>query len=308
MIEATTQFGEFVGLQVVPHAGVTRLELGDTVELAVLSDGVRTARTGAVVLVEPRRVTILAPALDPEHEELFSVGTACSFEVAANRPWASNPLDGPTVLVSDEAGVCWAIAAASEYAAREHSVALQWIHSGDTRVPLEAVPGLEAAVNDGTINLRLGKARRGAAVNERTLGVRCPDWNDRIAVVVGSAPTTAKAIEVWESHGRLPALFVHTVAAPNRSARTDKVVDTATVTAESTGRQFDVAGDEVLLDSLEAQGVELESGCRRGICHTCSVTLETGCVTNVVDGSTSGDGTKVRLCVSRPQSDLTLGI
>ncbi len=66
---------------------------------------------------------------------------------------------------------------------------------------------------------------------------------------------------------------------------------------------------QTLLDGLEAQGIRPESGCRMGICHTCSCKQQSGSSRNRLTGEMQDEaGSQVRLCVSRPQTDLTLDL
>jgi stearoyl-CoA 9-desaturase NADPH oxidoreductase len=62
-----------------------------------------------------------------------------------------------------------------------------------------------------------------------------------------------------------------------------------------------------LLAQAEAAGLNPASGCRMGICRTCTCRMKAGVVRNVVDGtSTSGPDVSVRLCVNVPVGDVTL--
>ncbi len=62
-----------------------------------------------------------------------------------------------------------------------------------------------------------------------------------------------------------------------------------------------------LLEQAEAAGLRPESGCRMGICHSCSCTKLSGRVRDLVTGQLSGDGEEsIRLCISAPQGDVTL--
>lgn len=307
-VNSVRSLSDHAVLEVTAGGSRSEVHVGDTVELAVLVDGVRNAVRAAVIEVEGRRSTLLADG-DPAMIEASFDGVACGFEVVADRPWPKTTPPAATVLVSDDAGLPVAVALAAEFAQSPSAAlgALVWIHAGDGSAA-KSFAGLAEAIEAGIIRLQVGKARRGSAVNARTLALRCPDWAERTAVVVGSAPTTAAAIELWEARGNLDSIYVQTAVARVALPVPGETPATVAVTASSDGGQFQVQSAEVLLDSLEAQGLDLESGCRRGVCHTCSVTLEAGCVTNAVDGTVSADGTRVRLCVSRPSSDLTLGI
>ena len=77
------------------------------------------------------------------------------------------------------------------------------------------------------------------------------------------------------------------------------------------GRAFDVDGDDVLLDALEAQGVSLPYGCRYGGCISCAAKLLDGEVDQsegvALNRRQLADG-YVLLCVARPQSDCRLDV
>ncbi len=62
-----------------------------------------------------------------------------------------------------------------------------------------------------------------------------------------------------------------------------------------------------LLEQAEAAGLRPESGCRMGICHSCSCTKLSGRVRDLVTGQLSGDSEEsIRLCVSAAEGDVTL--
>ena len=77
------------------------------------------------------------------------------------------------------------------------------------------------------------------------------------------------------------------------------------------GRTFDVDGDDVLLDALEAHGVSLPYGCRYGGCISCAAKLLDGEIDQnegvALNGRQLADG-YVLLCVARPQSDCRLDV
>ena len=85
----------------------------------------------------------------------------------------------------------------------------------------------------------------------------------------------------------------------------------AVTLANQDGQEFEVYGDEVILDALEDQGVVLPYGCRYGGCISCAARLLEGAVDQsegvALNGRQISDG-YVLLCVARPQSDCTLDV
>lgn len=64
-----------------------------------------------------------------------------------------------------------------------------------------------------------------------------------------------------------------------------------------------------LLDQAEAAGLRPQSGCRMGICATCTCRKTAGVVRNLQTGQLSGPGEEsIRICISAPEGDVTLDI
>jgi stearoyl-CoA 9-desaturase NADPH oxidoreductase len=64
-----------------------------------------------------------------------------------------------------------------------------------------------------------------------------------------------------------------------------------------------------LLEQAEAAGLSPESGCRMGICHTCTRRKTSGAVRNLITGAMStADEEDVQICVSVPVGDVELAL
>jgi stearoyl-CoA 9-desaturase NADPH oxidoreductase len=64
-----------------------------------------------------------------------------------------------------------------------------------------------------------------------------------------------------------------------------------------------------LLEQAEAAGLKPESGCRMGICHTCTRFKKSGAVKNLITGAVStADGEDVQICVTAPVGDVELAL
>lgn len=74
-------------------------------------------------------------------------------------------------------------------------------------------------------------------------------------------------------------------------------------------RVIRVSNQQNLLEQLEAAGVAVESGCRMGICNTCSCQKLSGASLEVDnDKSHTESDSAIRLCVSHAASDLQLAL
>lgn len=85
--------------------------------------------------------------------------------------------------------------------------------------------------------------------------------------------------------------------------------ETFALTLARSGRTLEVSNQKPLLEQLEAQGITPESGCRTGICNTCSCTKLSGKSQHSNEpNANSENNASIRLCVSRAASDLTLDL
>lgn len=81
------------------------------------------------------------------------------------------------------------------------------------------------------------------------------------------------------------------------------------VTLARSRREFVVPAGQSLLTALEAQGLRPASGCRRGICNTCTCAKAGGSSENLLTGAQTHDPeASLKLCISAARSDLTLDL
>ena len=90
-----------------------------------------------------------------------------------------------------------------------------------------------------------------------------------------------------------------------------------TVAAEATGGRVTFTDANVgviddgrpILEQAEAAGLTPESGCRMGICHSCTRRKTRGAVKNLITGAVSGtDEEDVQICVSAPVGDVDIAL
>jgi len=66
---------------------------------------------------------------------------------------------------------------------------------------------------------------------------------------------------------------------------------------------------DTLLNLAEQSGLKPNSGCRMGICYTCTCRKTSGQVRNLISGELSGNGVEdIRICISTPVTDVTLDL
>ena len=125
----------------------------------------------------------------------------------------------------------------------------------------------------------------------------CPDHPERETYACGPPGLLGAVEQQWEQAGLARRLHVERFRAP-----------LAAVPAEAAGgrvlfarsrRAVQADGRTSLLRVAEDAGLNPRHGCRMGICHSCTVTLVSGCVRDLRhNGLVAEPGTKVQICVS----------
>jgi stearoyl-CoA 9-desaturase NADPH oxidoreductase len=115
-----------------------------------------------------------------------------------------------------------------------------------------------------------------------------------------------------------PPALVDAVRAHCADAKSESFVPPVfEVPAEASGGTVSFAESHVavtddgrsLLEQAEAAGLSPQSGCRMGICHTCTRRKTSGAVKNLITGAVStADGEDVQICVTAPVGDVALAL
>ena len=133
-----------------------------------------------------------------------------------------------------------------------------------------------------------------------------PDYADATAFLCGPPPMMAAVEKVWEEDGLNQQLHKEqfTLAAPDLSS------DSAEGEVRfAHSERVEVNSGATLLEQAEAAGLTPESGCRMGICHTCSCRKTAGKVRDIRTGEISDAGEEtIQICVTVPVGTVTLDI
>ena len=153
-----------------------------------------------------------------------------------------------------------------------------------------------AAPGQGDLDGRLGVGQ---------LDAIDPRWREADAFVCGPAALMDAARRCYDDAGVAERL--HTEA----FTLAEVVAEAGDVTGSlrfRSGRA--VANDgRTVLAQAEASGLTPASGCRMGICHTCTRRLCAGLVRDVTTGAlTQGPDVDIRICVSVPVGDAEIDL
>ena len=126
------------------------------------------------------------------------------------------------------------------------------------------------------------------------------------AVYVCGPPALVQAVRELCPDARSESFVPPTFAVPAESGRAPKTGGRITFTDSA----VDVDDDgRSLLEQAEAAGLSPQSGCRMGICHTCTRRKTHGAVRNLTTGAVSHtDDEDVQICVSAPVGDVAVSL
>ena len=137
------------------------------------------------------------------------------------------------------------------------------------------------------------------------LDALCPDWRERDVWVCGPGPLMDAAEVHWADAGLSERLRLERF----RPRLLADAGDGGAVSFAKTGTVVDNDGTTPILDTGEAAGVLMPSGCRMGICHGCVVPLLAGRVRDLRTGEVHGDeGDLVQTCISAPAGPVELDL
>jgi ferredoxin-NADP reductase len=142
-------------------------------------------------------------------------------------------------------------------------------------------------------------------LSRQQLDRAAPQWAEAEAFVCGPAPLMDSARDLFARRGRSDRLHTESFTlAPFGPA--GPMGGTVRFGASEIGV---VSDGRPLLLQAETAGLAPLTGCRMGICHTCTRQLCTGAVRDAVTGEvTTGPDANIRICVSVPMGDVEIDL
>ncbi|OBK18928.1 ferredoxin reductase [Mycobacterium asiaticum] len=180
------------------------------------------------------------------------------------------------------------------------------IHSARTREQIMFLSELEdlASRHDGMrLDLRLTSDR--GRLKPGDLDEVCPDWREREAFCSGPEEMLDALIEHWENNGDKDRLHYERFQPKIGGDAGDGEGGEVSFLKSDTTAECD--GGTSILEAGENAGLELNFGCRIGICHTCVGTLKSGKVRDLRSGDVSEPtGQDIRICINSAEGDVEL--
>jgi ferredoxin-NADP reductase len=249
-----------------------------------------TLAPGAVVGLSQAEGDFALPDRRPRELLLISGGSGITPVMAMLRTLCDEGHDGPIAFL--------------HYARSERHVA----YAGELRALAEAHPNVRLLRGFSAPGGRGGGELSGRFSRDH---VHAAAIDPAVAEAYVCGPTTlVDAVHaMWAGEGLEQRLHVERFVAPAPLLDPDEAgVASGTIRFARSGAEAANSGG-TLLDQAEAAGLTPQSGCRMGICHTCSCRKLAGAVRDVRTGEVStAPDEQIQICVNVPLGDVALDI
>jgi stearoyl-CoA 9-desaturase NADPH oxidoreductase len=131
-----------------------------------------------------------------------------------------------------------------------------------------------------------------------------PDWRERSAWACGPPAMLDTVEKVWKDAGIADSLHMERFTI----SRADKGGEGGTVTFQISDKTIKLDGATTLMEGGEKLGIQMPFGCRMGICQSCVLPLESGCVRDLRSGTEHRAGDRIQTCISAASGDCTINV
>ncbi len=310
-----------VTLTLRPNGNWTGFRAGQYTELSVEIDGVRHTRCYSMTndAVTRNGLIELSITAHPGGRVSRYVHTAAQKGQTVALTPAMGSFTLPPVepshllLISGGSGITPVMSMLRTRCALGWTAPVTFLHYALTEPDMLYRPELEEIARTAT-NVRLVRVfteRPGAGdldgfLTAAHLQSACPEWMGAEAFVCGPAALMDAARCLFAEAGRNEHLHTEAFTMAQFTAEAGGAGGTVRFGASEIGVVSD--GTPVLLQA-EAAGLSPLTGCRMGICHTCTRRLCSGSVRDAVTGEiTDGPDANIRICVSVPVGDVEIDL
>ncbi|CAM3900177.1 ferredoxin reductase [Nocardiopsis tropica] len=299
-----------VTFTVTPTRQFTGFQAGQFIQVSVVLDGVRQTRcfspAGSQHAGGDLEFTVTADAdgtVSKHLRENLAVGDVLGLTPATGTftlPGEPGDRPGRIRLISGGSGITPVLSILRTLVDENHTGTVDLLHFCR-----------DAADNPYRAELDLLARRPGVSVTYvytrsggRHLGAEhLADFGD-VGFACGPAALLETAKELYADAGvelRVEEFTPPAAAAPSEDA-------TGTLRFSESGTEVDNDG-RTILDQAESSGLFPESGCRMGICFSCTAVRKSGCTTNILTGEADSEPDQhIQLCISAPVGDVEIAL
>lgn len=178
------------------------------------------------------------------------------------------------------------------------------VHSTPTPQTLLFADEVAELARTGVIELHIRHTRTEGKLTPAVLAELCPDWADRQTWACGPSGFLDMIASTFADAGLDDRLHIERFALERGAVGAQG----GTVTFGRSGRSAEADGATTLLEAGESAGVIMPFGCRMGICQSCVVMLDQGCVRDLRSGAEHVEGERIQTCVSAAAGDCTIDV
>jgi ferredoxin-NADP reductase len=134
-----------------------------------------------------------------------------------------------------------------------------------------------------------------------------PDWRERVTFACGPRELLDDLSEHFEAEGDADKLVIERFQPVIGGGESEG--EGGCVRFAKSDTEVECDGATPILEAGEEAGLDLDYGCRMGICHTCTGRLCSGRLRDLRSGEVHGsEGEIVRICIAAPEGDVVLDL
>lgn len=309
-----------VTLLLQPNRHFAGFVAGQHVNIGVELDGIRYTRSYSLTGAPraDRRIEITVKAIEggrlSRHLcDSAGVGDVLELGQAFGEMTLPESIDGSWLFLAAGSGITPLMSMVRELAGRAMPVPLTLLYWARTREEFCFADELRAvAIAHPNFTVRFMLTRQAIWAADEAAGRIDAVSLDSLVEALGSRQVFACGPGGFvETARKVLATVVQSFQAEAFTPPPRVVMDTGSVqvTLASSGRTLSVPRGQSLLSALEAEGLRPASGCRMGICNTCSCGKQSGTTRHLYTGDTTDEPVSaLKLCVSSAATDLVLDL
>jgi ferredoxin-NADP reductase len=306
-------------LVLAPNARWAGFRAGQYVPVTFEVNGVRTTRCYSLSSAPQEGMRLeLTVARHPQgkvsgfvHDRLAVGAVVTLGEAAGDLTLPERP--GPVILLAGGSGITPLRSHVRALAARGALTEAVLVHDVREEGALIFADEFRALCNEHPGFRYVPRTTNGDDPNARLTAARLaeivPDFAARTALACGPGGFTSAVERIFAEAGASARLTTESFTPPAAAPATLEGSAGAKVTLARSGKRFASDGRRNLLVQAEEAGAHPKSGCRMGICHTCTCTKKRGAVVNLLTGKVSTEPNEaIQLCVSAALSEVELDV
>ena len=215
-----------------------------------------------------------------------------------------DPLPAKVLFVTAGSGITPIISMLRMIRHRKQHTDIRVVHSAPAPADLLFADELAEMAEDGVIDLHVQYTRADGRLTPQRLAQVCGDWAERETWACGPGGFLDELTHAWAAADASSHLHIERFALERGAVGAQGGV----VTFGRSGRSAESDGATTLLEAGEAAGVLMPFGCRMGICQSCVVMVDKGCVRDLRTGAEHVEGERIQTCVSAAAGDCTLDV